>query len=198
MTSTEAVDFPRLPNARQLGLQMAGAFLIAGVVTVLVVLPAEYRVDPTGFGALTGLSELSAPQEIVVPTALSAPPEITKSQSSPFRSDTVNIHIGGLEDNYGQMEYKITMKPGDTMVYSWTASHAVDYEFHGHTLASAEKPDIEVMNYEANEASAANGSFTAPLDGIHGWYFLNRDLQTPVDIELKLSGYYALEPGVLK
>lgn len=193
-----ALDTPALPDRRQLGLQLAGAFIAAGAITVLVVLPAEYRIDPTGFGRLTGLTNLSPPQEVVIETRLSAPPEITRPHEVPFRTDTIPIHIGGLEDNYGQMEYKITMKPGDTMVYSWTASHPVYYEFHGHTLETADNPEIEVMNYEANETAAASGSFTAPLEGIHGWYFLNRDVMNPLDIELKLSGYYELTPGVLK
>jgi len=38
---------------------------------------------------------------------------------------------------------------------------------------------------------------TAPIDGIHGWYFANAGME-PVMVELKLSGYYTLEPGVLE
>ena len=181
----------------RLGLQAAATFAVAAVVTVLFVLPAEYGIDPTGFGRLIGLNRLAAPAEIVIePRA--APVEIARSYPAPFRSDVVQIHLGGLEDNYGQMEYKITMQPGESMVYSWTASHALDYEFHGHTLETEHDPTINVMNYEAGTSAAANGAFTAPLDGIHGWYFLNRDVNTPVDIEIRLSGYYRLEPGIIK
>jgi len=177
--------------------QLAGTFLVAGVVTVLFVLPAEYGIDPTGSGRLLGLDRLRQAPEVVVETR-AAPVEIARTYGNPFRSDTVQIHLGGLEDNYGQMEYKISMQPGDTMVYSWTASHALDYEFHGHTLETEHDPTINVMNYEAGNSTGVNGAFTAPLDGIHGWYFLNRDVDTPVDIEIKLSGYYRLEPGEIR
>lgn len=185
------------PPPSRLGLQLAATFLVAGTVTVLFVLPAEYRIDPTGFGRLIGLDRLSATPEIVIETR-AAPVEIARSYATPFRSDTVSIHLGGLEDNYGQMEYKITMQPGDTLVYSWTASHALDYEFHGHTLETEHDPTINVMNYEAGTSAGVNGAFTAPLDGIHGWYFLNRDVNTPVEIEIRLSGYYRLEPGEIR
>ena len=179
------------------GAQLACTFLAAGAVTILLVLPAEYRIDLTGFGRLIGLDRLSqAPEIVVEPKA--APVEIARTYATPYRSDVVQIHLGGLEDNYGQMEYKISMQPGETMVYSWTASHALDYEFHGHTLETEHDPTINVMNYEAGTSGAVNGAFTAPLDGIHGWYFLNRDVNTPVDIEIRLSGYYRLEPGEIR
>lgn len=178
-------------------LQLAATFVAASVVTVLFVLPAEYRIDPTGFGRLIGLDRLQQTPEVIVETR-AAPVEIARSYGAPFRSDTVRIRLGGLEDNYGQMEYKISMQPGETMVYSWTASHALDYEFHGHTLETEHDPTINVMNYEAGTAASVNGAFTAPLDGIHGWYFLNRDVDTPVDIEIELSGYYRLEPGEIR
>ena len=35
---------------------------------------------------------------------------------------------------------------------------------------------------------------TAPIDGIHGWYFRNRS-ERPIKIRLKLSGFYQLVPA---
>lgn len=67
---------------------------LGSLLTVLVVLPAEYGVDVTGFGNLTGLTTISAPSEIVVETKAAAPPEIAKVEAVPFREDTVTLEIG--------------------------------------------------------------------------------------------------------
>ena len=44
-------------TGKRLGIATLGAV----VLLVMVVLPAEYGIDPTGFGRLTGISKLSDP-----------------------------------------------------------------------------------------------------------------------------------------
>ena len=39
----------------------------------------------------------------------------------------------------------------------------------------------------------ANGSFTAPMAGFHGWFFRNMEGR-PVTIRVRLSGFYELRP----
>jgi len=179
----------------RLAWQVGAAALLGTILTVLVVLPAEYGIDPTGFGALTGLDRISRPAEVVVETRLDAPPEIATEESAPFRQDVVHLEIGAFGESLGALEYKVTLPKGKTMVYSWTASKPVVFEFHGHTTPTDGTPQ-EVMNYMSGTARAFNGTLTAPLDGIHGWYFANPEFE-PVTIELRLAGYYALEPGII-
>jgi len=182
------------PRAR-LVLQVAGAFVAAAVIAVLVVLPAEYRIDPTGFGRLTGLINISGPQEIVVETRTDAPVEIDHPSDVPFRTDVVEITVPPLTENFGALEYKVSMDAGDSISYSWTAPKELLYEFHGHTPED-ENGNIEVMNYRKATATESHGTLHAPITGIHGWFWGNSTLE-PVTVELHLSGYYKLEPGII-
>jgi len=143
------------------------------------------------------MNAVSAPTEVVVETRTDAPPEIARSSDVPFRSDVIPIRVSSMQENFGALEYKVTMKAGDTLVYSWTASDELRYEFHGHTLASQEQPEIEVMNYRIDQGKASHGTLVAPIDGIHGWFFANGSFDTDVTVELRLSGYYTLEPGII-
>ncbi|HWJ86753.1 MAG TPA: hypothetical protein VNS12_01610 [Pelagibacterium sp.] len=112
------------------------------------------------------------------------------------RTETVTFSVGGLVENYGQAEYKITMKPGDTVYYAWTASGDIHYEFHGHTMLDANTPGDAVL-YRNETGSASAGVLTAPLEGWHGWYFVNDSFDTPVEIELTLAGDFEMTPGFL-
>jgi hypothetical protein len=69
------------------------------------------------------------------------------------------------------------------------------FDFHGHTVgADAKGGPVSVADYEKGSGDAAHGSLTAPVDGIHGWYFRNRSAK-PIKIRLKLSGFYHLVPA---
>ena len=193
--SHDGVTRAQTPTTRQLGLQVAGAALLGTLLTVLVVLPTEYGLDPTGFGALTGLIKLSAPPEVVVETAFTAPPEIARAEPIPFRQDVITVPIGAFGRTLGATEYKVTLQEGQTMVYSWRASVPILFEFHGHTTPTDGSP-AEVMDYSKGTADRANGALTAPLDGIHGWYFANPTFED-VTVELTMAGYYTLEPGLI-
>lgn len=193
-----SLDTPqRFPHstARRLGLQILGAAVLGTVLTLTVILPTEYGMDPTGFGTLTGLDRLSAPPEVVVETQFSAPPEIARPEPIPFRQDHVTIPIGALGRGLGATEYKITLEEGQTMIYSWKASVPVIFEFHGHTSPDDDS-SIEVMNYIKGTAEEGNGALTAPITGIHGWYFANPTFEE-ITVELSLAGYYTLEPGLI-
>jgi len=182
---------------------VAGAFIV-----FCVVLPAEYRKDPTGFGRLTGLLELTKPR-VTTPspeaaanaatdpadTALSefekqvsggmpTNAKANKSYEGAFHSDTVKIPIKGD----GELEYKLKMKTGETVVYSWKVDRgSVYYDLHG----QPEDPKKSERYKEVQEATSANGAMVAPFDGIHGWYFLNLTAQ-PLVVTLNVAGYYEL------
>ncbi|SFZ86849.1 hypothetical protein SAMN02983003_4044 [Devosia enhydra] len=183
------------PSGARLGLQVLGALALGTVLTLTVVLPAEYGIDPTGFGALTGLNRISQPPEMVVETRFSAPPEIARPEALPFRQDVVTIPIGAFGRTLGATEYKVTLEEGQTLVYSWKASVPVVFEFHGHTTPTDGSP-AQVMDYAKGTATEGNGALTAPLSGIHGWYFANPTFED-VSVELTLAGYYTLEPGLI-
>lgn len=175
--------------------QVAMALVLGTVLTVTVILPTEYGLDPTGFGALTGLNRLSEPPEVVVETRFTAPPEIAAVEPLPFRQDVVTVPIGAFGRTLGATEYKVTLAEGQTMVYSWKASTPLIFEFHGHTTPT-DGSAATVMDYIKGQASEGHGTLTAPLSGIHGWYFANPTFED-VTVELTLAGYYSLEPGLI-
>src|SRR5215212_8654148 len=68
---------PQLPSVRKLVGGSIVAFVVAIVVLVIVVLPAEYGVDPTGIGKRLGLRGLSSKQPgmgVAIPAQLASDP----------------------------------------------------------------------------------------------------------------------------
>ena len=75
------------------------------------------------------------------------------------------------------IEYKLTMKKGEGLVYNISYGTLADpammlTEFHGHTKQVDGVGDL--MFYSKTGGSPQSGVFTAPWDGIHGWYLQER------------------------
>lgn len=189
----------------KLGLATLGA----AVLLFAIVLPAEYGIDPTGFGQKTGIIALSetAPtstrdfgQTMVFnhaeydPTAERIEETIKGLiylEEAPFRSDTIDLVV----EDFGEIEYKFVMPADSTLVYSWEVLDAkgdgVYYEFHGHpsTDDASNYPEGFEQAYSKSEGTAQSGSFTTPFPGYHGWYFMNLE-EGPITIRLNVSGYW--------
>lgn len=109
-----------------------------------------------------------------------------------WRTDVIDVPVKAGED----LEYKLTMKKGQGVVYNVTygdLEHAglMEVEFHGHTEKDASGAG-DLMFYSKTGGSPESGVFTAPWDGIHGWYLKN-DGAKDVVVRLELAGFYALE-----
>jgi hypothetical protein len=198
--TTTAGAAPAAPSKRTLLVSTAGAALVALVITFAAVLPAEYNHDPLGLGRLTGLSRLWAPPEQTVDANAAGAPSAVR-QPAAFRTDTFEIPLAANGDaaRRNALEFKVRMPKGATLVYSWqaeglTVPEDLMFDFHGHTVAAEAKGAVSVADYEKGSGATANGSLTAPVDGIHGWYFRNRSDQ-PIKVRLKLSGFYDLVPA---
>lgn len=195
----DALD-PASPSKRTLLLSMAGALAVAVAVTFAAVLPAEYNQDPLGLGRATGLSRLWAPKEDVV-TADAAGAPAARREASGFRTDVFEIPLAadGDEGRKNALEFKVRLPKGGTLLYSWEAEglavpEDLMFDFHGHTVAAEAKGAVQVAAYEKGSGTQANGSLSAPVDGIHGWYFRNRS-DRPIKVRLRLSGFYQLVPS---
>jgi hypothetical protein len=109
-----------------------------------------------------------------------------------WRTDTVKVPVPAGQG----LEYKLTMKAGDTIVYNIAFGDVKDpsqivSEFHGHTPQVNGVGDL--MFYSKTGGSPQSGSFTAPWDGIHGWYLKN-DSPADMVVTLDLAGFYELSP----
>ena len=60
MSSEPSPDW-QAPSGQRVGRSVVIALVVAAIVLVVAVLPAEYGIDPTGIGRALGLLELNAP-----------------------------------------------------------------------------------------------------------------------------------------
>ncbi len=185
------------PSRGRLALIAAGGFAVASVITVCAVLPAEFHLDPTGVGAATGLMSLSAAPEAKsgpAPTGQAPAAVLARDYPTPFRSDVIDIPLKAATEDGSEVEYKVHMKPGATMLYSWSVDAPAEefyFDFHSEQRPSAKE---NVISHKAGLGIGANGALTAPFEGIDGWYFQNQSTK-PVVVHLKISGFYDLLPG---
>ena len=190
-----------MPSRGELLIRLAIAALVGAVLTVCVIMPAEYRKDPTGFGKLTGLIALATPTvgKPAEPAAdgksdgkadgkATTTPALTTNAwfyPTEYRTDIVKIPLGPD----GEIEYKVAMKAGESMVYSWAVDReSVYYDFHGEP---SNDPKHATRYREEQENTKGNGTFVAPFEGIHGWFWLNLSGK-PIVVTLKMSGFYQL------
>jgi hypothetical protein len=181
------------------------ALLLAGVILVVAVLPAEYGIDPIGIGGLLGLTQMSAEGGNAAPTdlkalaeakptpignkQLSTPPVLTdwnRDQTGRYKVDIRKFELPAG----GQIEFKYQIRKGSNLVYSWESTGKVKYEFHGEPNAG---PNGTYQSYAKDDKEGVergNGSFTAPFSGIHGWYWENAG-STPVTVTLRSAGFYS-------
>src|SRR5262245_33126880 len=174
-----------LPSTRQLWSATAVAIGVATVLLVTMVLPAEYGMDPLGAGKLLGLTKMRTASESARPEVSTPVSSATLVQrSAPFRTDEIAIVLRPREG----AEIKATMKKADQFVYSWTAEGgALDFDMHGEAPGA---PAGEFTSFsKKDQQTADNGSFVAPFDGIHGWYWENKGAQ-PVTIRVRTTGFY--------
>jgi hypothetical protein len=186
-------------SRRQLAYLSVAAFLGASIVMTLFVLPAEFGIDLTGFGRLTGLTRLAGGETVT--HAVPADGGVrARKYDSPYRTAAIEIPLaaGGDPTLRDQLEYKVRMQAGGSFVYSWSVpevSRADEFyfDFHGETPAGPGNPQAVVVEYLQATGTRANGVLVAPIDGVHGWFLQNKSSR-PVVVHLRLSGFYELIP----
>jgi hypothetical protein len=160
-----------MSQAKRIVMASLAALFTAVLILVLLVLPAEYGLDPLGTGKALGLMELSDGER----GALSVQP-------SAWRQDEINFELIPFES----VEYKYRLSAGAGMVYSWQANGEVLAEMHS-------EPDGAAPGYaetfSKQTVDGDHGTYTAPFDGIHGWYWQNRGSED-VTVTLKASGFF--------
>ena len=165
------------------------ALLVAGLVLVMFVLPAEFAVDPLGTGARFGLLDLGITGQQVEALENAAAgggageAAILAPQDKPFQHETVEFKVAP-----GQfVEYKYRLEKGEALLYSWKASGPVNLDFHAEPDSG---PRGYAQSYETKQqVTDASGTMIAPFTGIHGWYWQNTGSQE-VTVTLTSSGYY--------
>lgn len=205
MSSTPTPDVPT-PSGKKLALSVIWALVVAAIVLVVAVLPAEYGIDPTGLGRVMGLNELNAPatrtlvvkdviggnetvREVEIP-AFNEPvplpnPAVHQREDRPIdtRTLTVTLDVGQ------ETEIKTVLRASKVIEYTWKTDGGLVYcDMHGHDPEAGS--DFFVRYREDQEGTTeATGSLVAPFDGEHGWYWLNIS-DNPVTITLTVTGFF--------
>jgi hypothetical protein len=174
----------------RLAVATGAALLVAGVILVAFVLPAEYAVDPLGVGAKTGLIQLGAVGQQVATLNSTAgagagQTAIIVPRDRAFQQETVNFTVAPHEG----MEYKYRLEKGQALLFSWKATVPVNYEAHAEPDGA---PRGYAQSYEKGQGRAdASGTLTAPFPGIHGWFWEN-PTDHEITVTLTTAGFYNL------
>ena len=184
-----------LPSNKQLFISTAMAMLVAAVLLVSVILPAEYGIDATGIGKALGLTQMG---EIKMQLAQEAEQE---ASAEPIKKETETV-AARVEEKIGATmrseqtsvtlasgaaaEVKVAMNKGQSVTYSWQVDTGhVNFDVHG------DNPSTDYFNYTKGKAVTQDaGTLTAAFDGRHGWFWRNRSQQT-VTVTLKVEGEFS-------
>ena len=162
------------PSPKSLIQLATGALAAATVALVLFVLPAEFDMDPTGLGEAMGIKGMSGYQVGALTT-----------QTGGVHQDQSSFWLAPFES----VEFKYTMAEGQSMVFDWrakaTATADVIYEMHSEVDADPEQS----VTFELSRGESQRGTFVAPFDGVHGWYWENRGTEE-VEIVLEATGFF--------
>ncbi|HYR41501.1 MAG TPA: hypothetical protein VER98_00625 [Terriglobia bacterium] len=203
------------PSKKRIAKATAVALVIAAVLLVTAVLPAEYGIDPLGTGKLLRLTDLAkadakVPEKLAATTVKTDEPPATivpvlepssdggaPAVKGTFIGQTRQYKIDSREIKLAPgkgMEIKYNMKKGAGLVYSWTATNKLLFEFHGEpNVKPAGKEGTDYYEtYEIDNQvgkDERHGTFIAPTSGIHGWFWENK---TPNEVTLKVvsAGFY--------
>ena len=181
------------------------SIVAAAIILILVVLPAEYGIDPTGIGEATGLTQLNAEATVTIeitdiiggnevmreveipgfgePTPLPNPAVFQQQEDAP-QTMTMEVMIPAE----GSTEIKLVLDEGKMIAYSWSVDQGDIYvDYHGHDQSFG--PDFFVRYREQQEGTEGSGSLVAPFYGEHGWYWLNYN-EFDVVVTLTVTGYF--------
>ena len=201
---------PPVPSLKSLIIASIFATLLATLILISAVLPAEYGIDPTGLGKMMGLTALSAqtkatsqPLAITCPVLPPQAAEVssqdqkqaanqasdstgtTQKQPQPQWQDSVKIMVPAGKG----LEYKFHLLKGAALEYSWATDGAKLYfDFHGEP--KGDKTGY-FKSFKESTDNQSNGTLTAPFEGPHGWYWENKTRE-PVTIILNTKGSYRI------
>jgi hypothetical protein len=167
-------------------IAVAGGFalLVAGALLLTVILPAEYGLDPFGTGEKLGLLALAEAGDVPAAplTIASGPAKVFHARPGVYKVDSRAFQLAPAEG----LEFKYHIEQGGGLMFTWSATGKVDFEFHGEPDGAKQG---QYESYELSMADRGAGNFTAPFTGIHGWYWENKN-PTPVTITLTSAGFY--------
>jgi len=165
---------PDAASKKSLVVRIVVALLLALAILFVVVLPAEYSLDPLGSGDALGVLGLAEGGD----AALIA-------ESDAHRVDTRDFILAPFES----VEYSYNMPLGASMVFSWQASDELVFNLHSSPAVPPQGAAADYAESFSNgRANAAQGTYTATFNGRHGWFWENRT-NAEVTLRVAVAGF---------
>ena len=218
MYNTDMPSRADLPSTAKLIRSTIISAVVALVLLVTVVMPAEYAMDPTGVGGLLGLTEMGeikqqlaeeaaadeAAQLAAVPPATQ---ELTAEPAAPMQQ-AVSIPEPQIEPTVAAPapaapaepewtdEVRFVLTPGEGTEFKLTMEAGAVASFHWVSEGGPVNFDThgdgsgQSISYEKGRGVAEDeGELTAAFTGNHGWFFRNRN-NGDVTMVLRTRGNY--------
>ncbi|MCR8915271.1 hypothetical protein FDP08_19015 [Marinobacter panjinensis] len=214
MYNTDVPSRNELPSAAKLVRSTIIAAIVALVLLVTVVMPAEYALDPTGTGRLLGLTEMgeikeqlaeeaaadeaaqmapvqssgeepaSKPAEPVSEAIVTAEAEAEEPAPTPAAEPEWDDEVRVVLTPGEGTEFKLTMEEGATARFSWV-SEGGPINYDTHGDGSGQS-----ISYEKGRGVPEDeGELEAAFTGNHGWFFRNRN-DKDITLVLRTGGDY--------
>ncbi|MEH6671527.1 hypothetical protein [Halopseudomonas sp.] len=215
MYNTDMPSRAELPSSAKLIRSTIISAIVALVLLVTVVMPAEYAIDPTGVGRLLGLTEMgeikqqladeAAADEAARLTAVpSAAEELSPEPTAPVQQTVADpepqaepiVATPAPAQPEWQDEVRVVLTPGEGTEYKLTMEQGAIASFHWVSEGGPVNFDThgdgggQSISYEKGRGVTEDeGDLTAAFTGNHGWFFRNRNNED-VTLVLRTRGNY--------
>lgn len=205
MYNTNIPSDRELPSTAKLVKSTLLAAVTACILLVAVVMPAEYGIDLTGFGKITGLQKMGEIKMSLAQEAKAEPQPQPSSQATlqppltPASAPTVSSAASSKENTAlrtdetkfnlapnQSTEIKVDLKKDEIVKFVWS-SNAGKANFDTH--ADSKDLKIDYHGYGKGSSTREEGTIKAAFDGSHGWFWRNRSGK-PLTITLVTEGPY--------
>lgn len=219
MTSPLQSQADALPSAARLLRATLIALVVAGVLLLTVVMPAEYGVDMTGAGRVFGLTEMGqikqqlAREAATAEAAERAAADVASTEASAAASPVpagqgVGTSTAGATDS--AVANTLAVARADTVALTLAPNEGKEVKLvmrKGEAATFSWRAEGGAVNFDLHGDStgapksyigygkgtrveADSGTLVAAMDGGHGWFWRNRSGRNVV-VLLIVSGEYA-------
>ena len=196
---------PPVQSLKTLFISTLLAIILAIIILITAILPAEYGIDPTGLGKVMGLTVLAPAKKPALNVSTDSKPSLSsdisikeidpklveaemamlRQATTTIWKDTVTITIPPLKG----LEYKFYLEKGAKLGFEWASEgEKIYFDFHG-------EPKGDTTGYfksfKITTDNKSSGTLDVPFTGSHGWYWENKT-RTPIKIFLKTKGNYQI------
>ena len=172
------------PSRKKLLIGSVAALAAAAAGLVVFVLPAEFGIDPTGAGAALGLTKLAEPGPSEEQIRGARRTGVLTLSEQPLQREDWDDEWQVTLRPYEGIELKYTLDQGAAIEFQWDATDTVEYDLHSHPFEGG--PEL-TESYAIDDGNRMHGRYVAAFNGLHGWYWQNRNLQD-VTVTVRAAG----------